>query len=328
MKTFIANFGRHNYLWPTCLERSTVATFEDEDMWALWNAGDKEGYIARCIAEKKTVKGLTPTRAVASRWYNLAHIISATENDLWIHRQKDKLWWTISGSDKVDVSIEAINDATSGSHRIYVFHKASKAWSNQTKNGNPLDWRGLHAKAREFLFTEGTLQQLSEDHAAYAWALIQGHDVSYWHALPAWWEKAAVTRKNPVTVFSAKQRAAVRMAQTARQTADASRGQQVLRTVKSKDLRFADPREFERFIAAVIDAQEGLCAISELPLQFDGECTDDEFKCSLDRIDSNGDYEDGNLQVVCKFVNRWKGSDEDHSFRRLICLVRRGGSRS
>jgi hypothetical protein len=112
------------------------------------------------------------------------------------------------------------------------------------------------------------------------------------------------------------------MAETARSTADAAHGQQVLRTVKNKDLRFIDQREFERFIAALIDAQEGLCAITDIPLQFDGEYTDSEFLCSLDRIDSDRDYEDGNLQVVCRFANRWKGSDEDLLFRRLIAVIR------
>jgi hypothetical protein len=220
-----------------------------------------------------------------------------------------------------------MDEMASGSQRVYVFHKASKAWSNQNKTGNLLDWRALHPKAREFLFTEGTLQQLSDDYAAYAWALVEGRDLGSWHAQPEWRAKAESTGKNPGTVFSAKQRAAVRMAQTARQTADGCRGQQVVRTVKNKDLRFADSRQFERFIAALIDAQDGLCAITELPLQFDGEHTDSEFLCSLDRIDSDGDYEDGNLQVVCKFVNRWKGSEGDLNFRRLMGLVRSGGRR-
>jgi hypothetical protein len=325
VKTFIANFGRHNYLWPTCLARSSVATFEDEDMWPLWQAGEKEAYIARCIALKKTVRGLTPTPAVASRWFNLAHIITATENDLWIHRQKDELWWTISGEREVVVENEASFEPDVADNRIYVLHKETAAWSKQNKQGNPLDWRALHAKAREFLFTEGTINQLSDDHAAYAAALIEGRDLSFWHTQPAWKAKAESARKGPITIFSAKQRAAARMAGMAKATAAAARGQEVLRTVKNKDLRFVDQREFEAFVLALIEAQEGLCAITDLPLQFDGEHTDIELLCSLDRIDSDGDYEDGSLQVVCRFVNRWKGSDKDLLFRRLIAVLRSDG---
>lgn len=322
MKTFIANFGRQNQLWPTCLSRSTVATFEDEDLWPLWEAGDKEAYISHCIRHKKTVKGLTPTRSVASRWFNLAHIISSTENDLWIHRQKDELWWTISSSGAVDISIETAFDEVKGNHRIYVLHKPTARWSNQDAKGCPLEWKALHPKAREFLFTEGTINGLSDDYAAYATALVYGQDLNFWHAKPDWKKKADTAGKNPVTIFSAKQRTVARMAQTARETVAAACGQQVLSTVKIKELRFVSQQEFERFLEDLIEVQEGLCAITGLPLQYDGEYSDREFLCSLDRIDSNGDYEDGNLQVVCQFVNRWKGCDNDLEFRRLIAIVR------
>lgn len=321
MKTFIANIGRHNQLWPTCLARSTVATFEDEDLWPLWNAGDKEAYIAHCIKHKKTAKGLTPTRAVAARWFNLAHILGASENDLWIHRQKDELWWTISSKGEVEISLDNAFDPTKGDYRIYVSHKPTAAWSNQNTKGQLLDWRALHPKAREFLFTEGTINELSDDYAAYAIALIEGRDLTQWHGSPDWKRKEASARKGPTTIFSAKERAAARMAGMAKSTAAAAHGQQVLTTVKNKNLLFANQRDFELFLVALIDAQDGRCAITDLPLQFDGEHSDPELLCSLDRIDSNRGYEDGNLQLVCRFVNRWKGSDNDHEFRRLMNIV-------
>lgn len=43
---------------------------------------------------------------------------------------------------------------------------------------------------------------------------------------------------------------------------------------------------------------------------------------SLDRIDSDAHHEAGNLQVVARFVNRWKSDDSDKNFRRLLALVR------
>src|SRR5436190_2076553 len=106
MRTFIANFGRENYLWPECLARPSVATLEDEDLRPLWVAGDREGYIAQCIGTKKTAAGITPTRSVASRWFNLAQIVSSTEGDLWIHCEKNQLWWTTSRSGEVQISLE------------------------------------------------------------------------------------------------------------------------------------------------------------------------------------------------------------------------------
>ncbi len=323
MKTFIANLGRHNQLWPKCLSRSTVATYEDEDLWPLWNAGDKDAYIAHCIKHKKTAKGLTPTRPVASRWFNLTHILSASENDLWIHRQQNELWWTISARGEVEILTDTTFDQARGEYGIYVFHKPAQPWSNKNTKGQLLDWRALHPKAREFLFTEGAINELSDDYAAYATALVEGSDLSPWHKRPDWKKKAAFARKEPTTIFSAKERAAARMAAMAKSTAAAAWGQQVLVTVKNKDLRFGDQKVFERFLVSLIDAQEGRCAITDLPLQFDGEFTDQEFLCSLDRVDSDRDYEDGNLQVVCRFVNRWKGADKDSEFRRLIDIIRR-----
>jgi len=328
VKTFIANLGRHNQLWPTCLARSTVATYEDEDLWPLWNAGDKEAYIAHCIKHKKTAKGLTPTRPVASRWFNLTHILSASADDLWLHRQQDHLWWTISGRGAVEIASDKAFDSVRGTYGIYVFHKPTAPWSNQNAKGQRLEWRALHPKAREFLFTEGAINELSADYAAYAMALVQGSDLSPWHERTAWKLKAASARKQPATIFSARERAAARMAATAKETVAAAHGQQALVTVKNKDLRFADQRTLENFLVALIDAQEGRCAITDLPLQFDGEHTDPEFLCSLDRVDSDRDYEDGNLQVVCRFVNRWKGADKDGDFRRLLNIVRQGFAES
>jgi len=88
-------------------------------------------------------------------------------------------------------------------------------------------------------------------------------------------------------------------------------------------VHFSSQLELERYVESLIEAQEGLCAITEIPLGYDGNTDDSETLCSLDRIDSNGHYEAGNLQVVCRFVNRWKSDGDDAQFRRLISLVRR-----
>ena len=65
----------------------------------LWEAGNREAYIAPRMLGK-TAAGLTPTRAVAARWYNLMTIVSETSGDIWIHRDGEKVWWTISNSER------------------------------------------------------------------------------------------------------------------------------------------------------------------------------------------------------------------------------------
>jgi hypothetical protein len=205
---------------------------------------------------------------------------------------------------------------------VYIYYKPAHPWSNASRRGNRLDWSGLHAKAREFLFTESTLQQLNDDYAAYAFALIEGDDLRPWHDRAEWRRKEDAARRSPATTYNARQRSVARMAATVRDIVRGANGQQVLRTVKSKELRFASQQMLESYIDALVQSQEGSCALTGIPLQFDGEHEDSEMLCSLDRIDSSGHYEAGNLQVVCRFVNRWKSDGDDLQFRRLIALVR------
>lgn len=54
----------------------------------------------------------------------------------------------------------------------------------------------------------------------------------------------------------------------------------------------------------------------------DREDGDPELFFPLDRIDSNGHYERGNLQIVCKFANRWKSALDNEKFLNLIAKVR------
>jgi hypothetical protein len=323
--TYIANFGHRNYLWPECLRRSTIATMESEDLRPFWLANDRHGYIAHAIATKKTSAGITPTPPVASRWFNLASIVTSTEHDLWIHREKNALWWTISRPGEVEVILEPAHNPAAAGDRVYVYHKPAELWSNANRLGNRLEWPALHAKAREFLFTESTLQKLSPAYAAYAAALINGDDLRHWHDQPEWRRKADAARRNPGIVLNARQRAVADMAATVRATVRNALGQQVLRTVKRKELRFANPEALERYIDALLASQDDSCAITGLPLQFPGSHDDPEMITSLDRIDSNGHYEEGNLQIVCRFVNRWKNDGDDTEFRRLIAVVRNAG---
>jgi hypothetical protein len=261
----------------------------------------------------KTAAGIAPTRPVASRWFNLMSIVAQTNGDIWIHREKDQFWWTMSRSGPAmsEPKVEPVGDK----RNVIVCHKPCEPWSDKNRKGNRLDWNGLHPRAREFLFTESTLQQLSYDNANYALALIDGADLSPWHSRADWKSKAEKARgkRSVVTIYNAKQRSAARMATMARDTVAGANGQQV---------RFTSQQELEKYLVELLELQEGLCAVTGLTLQYDGEYEDAEMLCSLDRIDSDGHYETENLQVVCRFVNRWKGSSDDEGFRRLMRIVR------
>jgi hypothetical protein len=111
------------------------------------------------------------------------------------------------------------------------------------------------------------------------------------------------------------------MLQMAKQACQRS-GQTHATIEKTKAFLFDDDHSFRRHVAELIARQGNRCAITSLRLQFEGDCEDEDQLASLDRIDSNGHYAPGNLQVVCRFANRWKSDDTDQNFRRLVDLLR------
>jgi hypothetical protein len=321
MRVIIANFGRQNYLWPDCLNRSVVSTFADEDLYPLWQAGDKQSYIDACLTKKTTAAGHIPTRSVAARWFNLGNIVARTENDLWIHREKDEIWWTLSLPGEVTTTLEAAFNPGTNSARVFVLRKPAEKWRSSDRQGRRLHWNALHAKARTFLFTESTFQALSPDYAEYAHALLNGDPLDGWHRREEWTKREGVARRSAVRVFSRREVAAREMAQAAFKTVKYADGQLELRSRKEKNTTFKDEHDLAAYVLELIEEQDGLCALTGIPLQFRGEHDDDQLLCSLDRIRSDGHYDRGNLQVVCKFVNRWKSDMPNDEFQRLLKLV-------
>ena len=82
------------------------------------------------------------------------------------------------------------------------------------------------------------------------------------------------------------------------------------------------PEELEKHIASLLDVQGDRCALTGIPFQFHGPDMDKNLLPSVDRKDSNGHYEVGNLQIVCQFINFWKGDSDNEEFKRLLMLVR------
>lgn len=318
-RVFISNFGRGNWAWPACLVRNAVATMMDSEAFPSWQAGDRERFIAGAL-KGRTAAGLTPTHSVASRWFNLMMTIANTEGDIWIHREKDQLWWTksLAGEPIFERQSEPLPDK----RNVVICFKVCEPWRNATLKGHQLLWRGIHPKAREFLFTEGTLQQLSTENAEYALALVQDLDLEQWHQKAGWRQKIAESKSQaaPLNPLSALDKSNLSMIHTAKYTASVSNGQMATKFVKNKDFLLSE-RDLDLLIRDLIARQDHRCALSGLPLQFLGMETDNQMLASLDRIDSNGHYAKGNLQVVCRFINKWKSDMPDPEFRRLMNSV-------
>jgi hypothetical protein len=112
------------------------------------------------------------------------------------------------------------------------------------------------------------------------------------------------------------------MADTAFQTIENANGQEVKRTVKVKNMEFLSKEELQKYIGAILQDQEKICALTDLPLNLMEREGDPQMRASLDRIDSSCHYEIGNLQIVCKFANRWKSDFENNEFLRLINILK------
>lgn len=88
-------------------------------------------------------------------------------------------------------------------------------------------------------------------------------------------------------------------------------------TIAKTKLFRLDGEEARRMLAALLEP--GTCAVTNLALDLSG--ADPDLAPSLDRIDSDGHYEPGNVQIVAWFVNRWKSDDSQANFERLLRLV-------
>ena len=125
-------------------------------------------------------------------------------------------------------------------------------------------------------------------------------------------------------IYGAMEKSIYEMVEMTMETVRNSNGQLVTSTKKVKEL-WMSKTSLDAYVRALLEKQEGKCTLTGIKLQFRGAHEDDQLLPSLDRINSDKQYEDGNLQVVCRFVNRWKSNTPDEEFRRLLSLVRRDG---
>lgn len=322
MKVIVSNFGFENWAWPDCLNNGTITVMDDERVHPFYLAGDRAGYI-RAAQEYLRAPGEEPvSTATASRWYNGNDIVMGTVGDLWIHRSDNLLWWTISADSKPTCSIvDEPKPRWGGKVVAYVYQKKCPPWSNRSRAGTTLEWAALHPKARDFLVTRASFASLSDDNAMYAQRLIEGGDLSPWHGRPDWKLKQAGAKQGTGKVYDALEKTSARIAMTVMQTVAAS-GAISIEQKKNKECRFPSQQALEAYIKELLASNQLICALTGLTMQVDGEVSDDALRVSLDRKDSDGHYERGNLQLVCKFANAWKGAQVDDEFRRLVQLVR------
>jgi hypothetical protein len=131
----------------------------------------------------------------------------------------------------------------------------------------------------------------------------------------------AKSKSDPGRVVEARERCIVNMKYSIIQTAQQAQGQIVDRLVQMKTKNLGlDPYALEAYLKELMQLQGDRCALTGIRFQFDG--SDTPLLPSADRIDSNGHYVRGNIQIVCRFINFWKRDSTNEEFMRLLSLIR------
>lgn len=112
-------------------------------------------------------------------------------------------------------------------------------------------------------------------------------------------------RSGPGRIFGPRERSIYMMRTAVENTVRYSNGQVVERVIRNNELRMTSD-QLEKLLASLLDLYENHCALTGIPFHFDGPQADRNLLPSVDRINSDGHYEEKNIQVVCRFINLWK----------------------
>jgi hypothetical protein len=134
-------------------------------------------------------------------------------------------------------------------------------------------------------------------------------------------ESGNTGKKDAGRILSGRQKAIVAMRLSILHTVKYANGQQVERKAKNKETDL-NPLQLDELLDSLLALQKNRCALTGIPFDFANADADEALRPSPDRIDSNGHYVARNLQIVCRFINGWKGITDNEEFKRLLMLVR------
>ena len=146
-------------------------------------------------------------------------------------------------------------------------------------------------------------------------------DALWWSIRPTFGSEGQIqpTKGGKGSSVIAKEKCIIDMKYSVITTTKNANGQITQTIMKAKELQMTE-HALEAHIRELLVHQNDRCAITDLPIRYEGD--DLQMRPSIDRIDSDGHYSNGNVQVVCRFVNFWKQAMPDDEFRRLLNIVR------
>lgn len=319
-ETYVIKTGELNYFWPHCHKGSFVALMFDKPYFEAWASGDKDVYfdVVRQLAKKNTPEPII--RREATIWFNNGMKLRDSVGDVFINRVDNNLYWATT-KDEPSFTIEHEYQGVS----VVALCKPVDNWSRFNAKGTPLQWQTTHNRAKDFLSPYPALFRI--DHSEmqdYLDALLHGDDLSPWHQQPSWKIKQgedkgkSLGKSVPVIDYVVTD-----LWHSMVQTTSQANGQLVISVKHMKNKTIVGTEaEMRKHLAELWEKQEGRCALSGIPMHAPGQDNiEPDLRVSPDRIDSNGHYEIGNIQLVCRFINYWKCAAENGKFLDLLDLV-------
>lgn len=302
------NLGFGNKWLQTCLERNVLAFGVSQRAYELYVAGDLAGLVEYYMGLISPFTEELNRREVASRYANEIKFFCETGDEiLWLVKGATYLHWCRAEKGaRIESEYIENNPNRLEDRRAHLMVRPIKGeWKNQSLNGRSLELWKLHPKARDWLTQRGTMGRLQ--HADYFIALIEDEDLVSWHSLPemkaslikGW--NTEIPNVPPEWGFEVGRLAASIMNVVAN-----ANGQVVERISKIKNSSLSES-EWHVELRKRLLAQNFRCNITGRDLTVSKGSTDPWLQPSVDRINSDGDYEPSNIQIVSWAANRAKG---------------------
>lgn len=274
-------------------------------------------------------------KGTATRYLNDMELFCRGGSEvLWITHSGDLLLWCLAERG-VTVHHEYTDDsANSDEDRVNVClvrEVLLDGWKTTNFHGVELEGISkMHPKARNLLSQSATIARMTSG-ASYFLAKLKSLPLDPWHNRKDW---VAAARKenwrptvNKPRVPRHWDQEVNRMVASVLHTVAQSQGQIIERQVKLKTMNLSRD-ELAALVAELLVKQEYRCAVTKRKLKPRGDGPDNWLMPSVDRVDPDGNYERGNVQVTswaANFAKHDLSHDQVESFFAAIQMARDAG---
>lgn len=326
---YVIKAGADNYFWPESRKRDIAVLMLDRPYYEAWAANDPDAHLEVHMARAGKGQDPSSVKAESTRWFNYATKVTSSVGDIFFNIDGSDVWWSQSRPiySAIDGKHEPVIvphvDPVNGQEVVAVGVQTD-GWRRYTKNGVKLQLGTIHKRAWDFLKKQSALAPVAdEDMKSYLRTLLDGGDLSAWHARPDWKAKQGEDKGKYLAVqASLLENGLTQLMLSIQGTVAVANGQIIDKKVKDKKLVGCTPEEMKQHLKALWDHQKGKCALTGIDMHLPGQPgLDKDLMISPDRIDSSGHYSQDNVQLVCRFANYWKLASDDARFKELLDLI-------